>query len=243
MSRDATSRRAAAELVRQLASGRLTNDEFEARWPASADPALSGVRDAAWFLYSDLRTYRLTGADRLPFPIRRQVARWVLFLHSDLPYEWPVESRAAKLARSIAGLLTIGVATRRWKTALQVSEDADVWPFFRRVDYRRALRVPRLLRRAQAGAALLRYASGEDVRAGDVVDYDGLRAEVELVVTSDSTAPDSEWHFLTHGAGVLLVEPTTFGRVYVTDLPNTPGLVLVSPAHRATLVIAASAAL
>ena len=138
MNIDITSRRAAAELVGQLASGRLTNDEFEERWPASADPALSAVRDAAWFLYSDLRTYRLAGADRLPFPIRRQVARWVLFLHSDLPHEWPVESRAAKLTRSIAGLLTMGVATRLWKTALQVSEDAEVWPFFRRVDYRRA---------------------------------------------------------------------------------------------------------
>lgn len=228
MSVDAVARRAAAELVRQLASGRLTNDEFEERWPASADPALSAVREAAWFLYSDLRTYRLTGADRLPFPIRRQVARWVLFLHSDLPYEWPVESRAAKLARSIAGLLTIGVATRRWKTALQVSEDADVWPFVRRVDYRRALRTPRLLRRAHAGTAPLRYASGADVRIGDVVDYDGLRAEVELVATSESTAPDSEWHFRTHGAGVVLLEPTTFGRVYVTDVSNAPDLVLVN---------------
>lgn len=210
MSRDATSRRAAAELVRQLASGRLTNDEFEERWPASADPALSAVREAAWFLYSDLRAYRLTGANRLPFAVRRQVSRWVIFLQSDLEYEWPVATRTEKLARSIADLLTMGVATRRWKTALQVSEDADVWPFFRRVDFRRALRAPRLLRRADVGAAPLRYASGEDVRAGDVVDYDGLRAEVELVATNESTAPDSEWHFRTHGAGVVLLEPTTF---------------------------------
>lgn len=150
---DTPSRRAAAELVRQLASGRLTNDGFEAQWPDSSDRALSAVREAAWFLYSDLRAYRLTGADRLPFPIRRQAARWVLFLHSDLPYEWPVASRAEKLARSIAGLLTLGVATRLWKTALQVAEDADVWPFFRRVDYRRALRTPPLLRLADAAAA------------------------------------------------------------------------------------------
>ncbi len=222
------SRRAAAELLRQFASGRLTNDEFEERWPESRDPALSAVREAAWFLYSDLRAHSLTGTSRLPFAVRRQVARWALFLHSDLAYEWPVATRTETLARSIAGLLTMGVATRLWKTALQVSEDAEVWPFFRRVDLRRALRAPRLLRRADAGAAPLRYASGEDVRTGDVVDYDGLPAEVELVATSESTAPDSEWHFLTHGAGVLLVEPTTFGRVYVTDLPNTPGLVLVS---------------
>lgn len=150
-------RSTAATLLRQLASARLTNDEFEQRWPASTDPALSAVREAAWFLYSDLHTYRLAGADRLPFPIRRQVARWVLFLHSDLPYEWPVESRAVKLARSIAGLLTMGVARRPWKTALEVSADADVWPFFRRVDYRRALRAPRLLQRGpEAGSAPLR---------------------------------------------------------------------------------------
>lgn len=151
MNIDITSRRAAAELVRQLASGRLTNDEFEERWPASADPALSAVREAAWFLYSDLRAYRLTGANRLPFAVRRQLSRWVIFLQSDLEYEWPVATRTEKLARSIAGLLTMGVATRLWKTALQVSEDADVWPFIRRVDFRRALRAPRLLRRGMWG--------------------------------------------------------------------------------------------
>lgn len=228
MNIDITSRRAAASLLRQFASGRLTNDEFEDRWPESRDPALSAVREAAWFLYSDLRTYKLTGANRLPFAVRRQVARWALFLHSDLAYEWPVASRTETLARSIAGLLTMGVATRLWKTALQVAEDADVWPFIRRVDYRRALRVPRLLRRADAGAAPLRYASGEDVRTGDVVDYNGLRAEVELVATSESSAPDGEWHFRTHGAGLVLLEATTFGRVYVTDVPNAPGLVLLS---------------
>lgn len=150
-------RSAVAALLRHFASGRLTNDEFEERWPVSTDPALSAVREAAWFLYSDLRTYRLVGADRLPFPIRRQVARWVLFLHSDLAYEWPVESRAVKLARSIAGLLTMGVAKRVWKTALEVSADAEVWPFFRRVDYRRALRAPRLLQRGpETGSAPLR---------------------------------------------------------------------------------------
>jgi hypothetical protein len=169
MNIDITSRRAAASLLRQFASGRLTNDEFEDRWPDSPDPALCAVREAAWFLYSDLRAYRLDGANRLPFAVRRQVARWVLFLHSDLPYEWPVATRTEKLVRSIAGLLTMSVATRLWKTARQVAEDAEVWPFFRRVDYRRALRVPRLLRRVNAGAAPLRYASGEDVRAGSDV--------------------------------------------------------------------------
>ena len=147
---DAPARRRASTLLRQLASGRVTNDSFEDQWPASPDPALRVLRDAAWFLYSDLREYHLAGPDRLSPSVKRHVARWILFLHTDLPYEWAEMSRTESLARLFAGLITMGVATRLWKTAIERSDDADVWPFIRRTDFRRALRLPRLLRRPPA---------------------------------------------------------------------------------------------
>lgn len=144
MSLDFPARRAVATLLRHFASGRMTNDEFESRWPRSDDAAVRVIGAAAWHLYDDIREYRLTGPDRLSFQARRAVARCVLFLHGDLPYEWPEASRAEKLAYAIAGLLTLGVATRFWKSRLDLADDADVWPFFRRTDYRRALRDARL---------------------------------------------------------------------------------------------------
>ena len=147
MSLDLPARRAAAKLLRQFASGRMTNDEFEARWPRSDDTAVRVIGEAAWHLYDDIREYRLTGPDRLSFQARRAVARCVLFLHGDLPYEWPEASRAEKLAYAIAGLLTLGVASRFWRSRLDVADDVGVWPFFRRPDIRRALRAPRLLSR------------------------------------------------------------------------------------------------
>jgi len=86
---DPTSRTEAALLLRRLASGRITNDDFDERYPRrSPDPGVVAVGEVAWTLYSDLRTYRLVGSKALSSADRRLVARCVLFLHSGLPYSW-----------------------------------------------------------------------------------------------------------------------------------------------------------
>lgn len=143
---DSSSRRIAAELLRQFAAGRLTNDEFADRWPQSLDPAVTVVRDAAWFLYGDLREYRLTGPDRLSRHVRRQVVRWVLFLHTDLPYEWPIATAIQNVARQLVTVLSLGAAARFWAGRLRACGEVEVWPFIRGADYRAALRRPKLLR-------------------------------------------------------------------------------------------------
>lgn len=143
---DPPSRRLAAEMLRQFAAGRLTNDEFQDRWPRSLDPAVTVVRDAAWFLYSDLREYRLAGPHRLSRHVRRQVVRWVLFLHSELPYEWPIVSPAQNVARQLVTGLTLGAAARFWAGRLRAHGELEVWPFIRGADYRAALGQPQLLR-------------------------------------------------------------------------------------------------
>ena len=86
---DREGRRKAATLLRSLASGRITNAKFADRWPVSPDSAVEEVYWAAWKLFSDLREYRLAGPDRLTKAERRVVARWVVFLRTDLPYSWP----------------------------------------------------------------------------------------------------------------------------------------------------------
>ena len=136
---DPPSRRAAAVALRQFAAGRITNDELEDRWPKSSDRAVRVLREAAWLRYSDLREYRLTGSDRLPTLVRKQVVRWVLFLHGELPYEWPVPSTTQNLARDLVSLITLGVAERLWTRQLRATGELEVWPFIRRSDFRAAL--------------------------------------------------------------------------------------------------------
>ena len=88
---DRESRTQLSELIRHLVAGRMTNDEFENRLSLrSADPTVCEVfLSGAWCLYSDLWEYRLTGKYRLPKQARREAARWILFLTTDLEYEWP----------------------------------------------------------------------------------------------------------------------------------------------------------
>lgn len=123
----------------------MTNDELEARWPTSCDPAVNEIRNAVWMLYSDLREYRLVGDDRLPMPARRDVARWIVFLHGQHAYEWPVRPAALEFAQSVVNVLTLGLTVRLWAWRFSTHGHVEVWPFIRRTDLRRALRQPRLL--------------------------------------------------------------------------------------------------
>lgn len=45
-----------------------------------------------------------------------------------------------------------------------------------------------------------RYASGELVQLGDVVEYAGHRAEIELVVDDTAVDPDGSWLLRAHMA-------------------------------------------
>jgi hypothetical protein len=146
---DKDARLKAGELLRHLVSGQITNDQFEERFPGRCDDvALTELQSEAWFLYDDLREYRLAGKDRLSSESRRQIARWVLFLHTDLEYEWPVRSLSTALLLTIGNLCTLGLVGHRWRSGFRRHGDIDVWPFIRRSDYDAALANPPLLAQA-----------------------------------------------------------------------------------------------
>ena len=152
---DQRSRAAFALSLRQFAAGRITNDEFEDRIPRhSSDPAVRAIADAAWFLYSDLRTYRLRGRNRLPKSTRGAVSRCILFLATDLPYEWPVERRsiARGLAYFVANLFTLGAIARRHLASWRRQPNSELWPFFRPVDYQQRLAHPPFLSGRRGGS-------------------------------------------------------------------------------------------
>jgi hypothetical protein len=131
-------------LLRRLVAGRITNYELEAALPASrVDPAIGEVfYRGIWGLYSDLHEHRLTGRCRLPRSARREVARLILFLKSDLEYEWPRHKGWEELLWLAAGLLTLGLAGRFYLRRFGRWGDVGVWPFLRQEDFERALRHP-----------------------------------------------------------------------------------------------------
>ena len=129
---DTNSRLQYAELLRHFAAGHLTNDEYvDAANPliASRDPSLWAIWWSVWFHYDDVRTHRLVGKWKLLQKTRRNFTRAIVFLHSGLPYEWPV----TPLWRKLMGLLTLGIATRL-SAASRCAGDKSVWPFFKRSD-------------------------------------------------------------------------------------------------------------
>jgi hypothetical protein len=140
---DAPARTKFSELIRGLVAGRLTNDKFEDSIPRSLDVAIHEVYfTGIWGLYSDLYEYRLTGKDAVPQQARPHIARYILFLKSGLPYEWPRLRVFPFLLLLVAALLTLGITNRFYRSWFARQGDIDIWPFLRRSDYDSALARP-----------------------------------------------------------------------------------------------------
>jgi hypothetical protein len=60
----------------------------------------------------------------------------------------------------------------------------------------------------------LTYQSGEEIHPGDRVTYGGNVGTIELVVDGAGDT-ETDWYFENCGAGVMAVEPTVIGRVYI----------------------------
>jgi hypothetical protein len=141
---DRVSRDQLAKAIRRLAAGLITNDAFEDSTRScrrSLDTAVRSLRRMAWTLYSDHRAYRLEGRDRLRKTDRREIARWIVFLKSNVEYEWPDLTGWTWLLLAFPNLLTfgaIGRLVRRWHDQ---RGDVDAWPFIRGQDLKRAASV------------------------------------------------------------------------------------------------------
>lgn len=149
-------RDAAIPLIRAFVAKKLTNDEFEQRYDAILDErpvrkwddrVLWAVKTAVWFLYDDLTTHRLEGAHALSKEQKGSVARCILFLQSDLPYEWTTYSFIS-LRSLLLNILTLGLWGRlgpKWGEDI----DWEIWPFRRAADFEEAKRLPARRRRAE----------------------------------------------------------------------------------------------
>lgn len=136
--------------LRRLAAGRLYIDDFdEDYFPPFpfTDLGVDAVGRAAWAQYSDYWNHRLRGSDALPKARLKEIARWILFLHSDCDYEWPEYPRHDVLSFLVAALTIGRLDMRRWRAwpEWQSAGDFQVWPFLRKSDCDGAAQHPRFL--------------------------------------------------------------------------------------------------
>jgi len=118
------------------------------RFPRSRDRAVREMYAAGWSLYSDFRTHHLVGKDQLSRDTKHVVGRCVLFLQTDLAYEWPSSFGFKPLLNFLLYLATFGYARRFADKRFELHGDCDVWPFIKRADYERALCEPKYLKGA-----------------------------------------------------------------------------------------------
>ena len=120
--------------------------------PLTADPAVAAIWDTAWAYYSDMREHRLRGPDRLHPDTKRAWIRWILFLDSDLQYEWPAirhpgndpEAQRSDMWAWLTSALKKDSA-KPFEQRFTKSGHYPVWPFFSAREYRLALRNPKRL--------------------------------------------------------------------------------------------------
>ena len=132
-----------AENFRHLISGQITNDQFEDRLRKSKDAGVNEVYFyGAWPLYDDLHEHKLTGRWAIKKEHWPIAARYILFLKTDLEYEWPARTGMRELPWNILAIATFGLLGRlrdRIRDA-QAGGNSEVWPFFRTADLEAAMK-------------------------------------------------------------------------------------------------------
>ena len=127
----------------------ITNDEFESLVLDESinDRVVGPIISRAWTFYSDLRSQKLD--PRLSQAMRSDVARWILFLQTDLKYGWPPGPLDRfPIVNWPLNLLTLGWWERRKVRLLHEWEqhgDVSIWPFLQRAELEAACATPRFL--------------------------------------------------------------------------------------------------
>lgn len=141
------SRERLALALRRYVARRITNDGLAAVSVDWRDRGAAAVQQMAWRLYDDLYTHRASGRHALTRAGRRMVARWIVFLQSDLEYVWP-EYNFVQASPAFVSWLTLGwyghVHRRRWREFLEAG-DFEAWPFVSKEAAAQAATRPALL--------------------------------------------------------------------------------------------------
>lgn len=148
---DRPARNRAAEILRQFASGRMTNDAFDAGCPDTADPGIHSIWSTCWVFYDDFKTHRLIDRYRLTHDQRTLVKRMVLFLDSDHPYQWPplylpgIDPHYRRSPGFWRALFSLNRLPPVEVDRFLAAGFYPVWPFSKKKDYLQALANPKRL--------------------------------------------------------------------------------------------------
>lgn len=151
--------------LRQLSTRLISNDEFEERimedvtygWlpeqyyrsqeNKTDDRVIRPILEYSWCLYNDAYNHKLTGKHSLSDNQAKDIARFILFLHSDLEYEWTYVDLTNPIIRFsftdiLKSFFTIGQYYRdmnlKRKEELELMKkagDFEFWPFKTQKDY------------------------------------------------------------------------------------------------------------
>ena len=163
--------------LRHLAVGQITNDDFEKRimddvsngWlpeqyyrakdVPNDDPIIRPMLELCWCLYNDTEQHKLTGRHQLTSEQLKDIARFILFLHSDIEYSWPYLDPTNPLIRFsfkdlLLSVLTLGQHYRN-KMAVRQKQfdefkstgDYDYWPFINKDQFEEQLKYQPFLSR------------------------------------------------------------------------------------------------
>jgi hypothetical protein len=139
---DRHARDIAAEALLEFMEGSISNDEYERRLPRNKDdPALWAVHEQIWLSYSDLKEHTLTGKHALTEEGGAVFERCILFLRSDLEFQWPPPK--IRLGYAILRLLGFGWLLKRREAEEMSIGDMEVWPFLKKAEYEEAARQAR----------------------------------------------------------------------------------------------------
>lgn len=141
---DFVARKKAAEVARRFVAGQISNFEFENRFPSSKDPAMWAIEDTFWCFYDDFEEHPLKGKWCVPEETKQLMLRWVMFLYSDIEYEWPAISYPG--VRPIQyGLFGKLFNRHKNQHAFLNSGDIEFWPFINKESFESAKNNPSLL--------------------------------------------------------------------------------------------------
>jgi hypothetical protein len=119
----------------------MTNHQYEVQCDElldNGDEAVNQVYCRLWYNYCDLRKHRMGLKHDMTRDGRRLVARWIIFLRSGRPYEYPIYG----CLPTLIAFVTLGLIRKRDPMSFG---DSDVWPYLIRDDFLYDLARPKLL--------------------------------------------------------------------------------------------------
>lgn len=148
-------RRQLAEDLEELLDGAITDAEFENRYERLAaklrkmgvdfeeDRVVPMVKAQVWQVFEGPEPWKRDAQHPIHPSTEVMFRKLILFLRSDLEYEWPFArypSFEEQCRGLLMNLLTLGGEARRRGREFSAAGDVEVWPFLRAVDYERELR-------------------------------------------------------------------------------------------------------